>query len=111
MFPVKDDSLPLDSTNDSDGDGVANNLDAFPLDATETADADSDGVGDNSDAYPNNNLYALDSDNDGMPDAWEIANKLDPNVANANGRELSTAYDNIEVYFNSLVKSITENQN
>lgn len=53
----------------------------------------------------------LDTDNDGMPDAWEIANKLDPNVANANGRDLSTAYDNIEVYINSLVKSITDSQN
>src|SRR5690606_1138378 len=38
-----------------------------------------------------------DTDGDGMPDDWEIANKLDPNKANANGRDLSTAYDNIEV--------------
>lgn len=44
-----------------------------------------------------------DSDGDGMPDDWEIANKLDPNKSNANGRDLSTAYDNIEVYINSLV--------
>lgn len=44
----------------------------------------------------------LDSDGDGMPDAWEIENKLDPHKANANGRDLSTAYDNIEVYINSL---------
>ncbi|RRN77640.1 pectate lyase [Pseudoxanthomonas sp. SGD-10] len=52
----------------------------------------------------------VDSDGDGMPDNWEIANKLDPNKANANGRDLSTAYDNIEVYINSIVKDITENQ-
>jgi hypothetical protein len=51
-----------------------------------------------------------DTDGDGMPDDWEIANKLDPNKANANGRELSSAYDNIEVYINSLVKNITEAQ-
>ena len=51
-----------------------------------------------------------DTDGDGMPDDWEVANKLDPNKANANGRDLSTAYDNIEVYMNSLVKEITENQ-
>ena len=51
-----------------------------------------------------------DTDGDGMPDDWEIANKLDPNKANANGRELSSAYDNIEVYVNSLVKSITDAQ-
>lgn len=52
----------------------------------------------------------LDTDLDGMPDDWEKANKLDHTKANANGRDLSTAYDNIEVYINSLVKEITENQ-
>nr|WP_294899227.1 pectate lyase [uncultured Pedobacter sp.] len=52
----------------------------------------------------------LDTDGDGMPDDWETANKLDPKTANANGRDLSTGYDNIEVYLNSLVKSITDNQ-
>jgi hypothetical protein len=51
-----------------------------------------------------------DTDGDGMPDDWEIANKLDPNKANANGRDLSSAYDNIEVYINSLIKHITEAQ-
>ncbi len=43
-----------------------------------------------------------DSDNDGMPDSWETAKGLDPKTANANGRNLSTAYDNIEVYINSI---------
>ncbi|MFP3593107.1 polysaccharide lyase family 1 protein [Chryseobacterium sp. SIMBA_038] len=52
----------------------------------------------------------LDSDNDGMPDEWEIKNKLNPKVANANGRELDKNYDNIEVYFNDIVKKITERQ-
>jgi hypothetical protein len=51
-----------------------------------------------------------DSDLDGMPDAWEITMKLNPNVANANGKELSTGYDNIEIYLYSLVKQITDNQ-
>lgn len=51
-----------------------------------------------------------DTDKDGMPDAWETAKGLNPNLANANGRNLSTAYDNIEVYINSLVKTITEEQ-
>ncbi|MFC5282060.1 pectate lyase family protein [Pedobacter alpinus] len=52
----------------------------------------------------------LDSDGDGMPDAWEIERKLNPTVANANGKDLSTGYDNIEVYLNSIVATITENQ-
>ncbi len=51
-----------------------------------------------------------DTDGDGMPDDWEIANKLDHTKANANGKDLSTAYDNIEVYINSLVKTITDAQ-
>lgn len=52
----------------------------------------------------------IDTDGDGMPDAWELEMKLDPNKPNANGRDLSTAYDNIEVYLNSLVKEIIQNQ-
>ena len=43
-----------------------------------------------------------DTDSDGMPDTWETSKGLDPKVANANGRNLSTAYDNIEVYINSI---------
>lgn len=52
----------------------------------------------------------LDTDGDGMPDAWETEKGLDPTKANANGRNLSTAYDNIEVYINSLVKTISDAQ-
>jgi len=52
----------------------------------------------------------LDTDGDGMPDEWEKANKLDHTKANAFGRNLSTGYDNIEVYLSSLVKNITESQ-
>lgn len=51
-----------------------------------------------------------DSDRDGMPDDWEIKNKLNPEVPNANGKDLDKNYDNIEVYFNDLVKNITGQQ-
>ena len=39
---------------DSDGDGVADDFDAFPSDSNETHDSDGDGVGNNSDAFPQN---------------------------------------------------------
>jgi hypothetical protein len=63
--------------NDTDGDGVYNDQDAFPNDATETLDTDNDGVGDNLDAYPEDDSYATeqqfkddqDSDDDGVRDA------------------------------------------
>ena len=48
----------------------------------------------------------LDSSGDGMPDAWKEEMKLDKNKNNPNGKDLSTAYDNVEVYINSLVMDI-----
>ncbi len=54
---------------DIDGDGVLNDLDAFPEDPDETADLDGDGIGDNADT---------DDDGDGLPDKVEIGNGLDP---------------------------------
>ena len=61
---------PYDPTNseDSDGDGVPDIIDAFPNDPNETGDADNDGVGDNSDAFPNNSSETTDSDGDGVGD-------------------------------------------
>ncbi len=53
---------------DSDGDGIADELDAFANDATETVDSDGDGVGDNSDAFPDDGSETLDSDGDGIGD-------------------------------------------
>ena len=49
-------------------DGVGDNADAFPDDATETLDTDMDGVGDNADAFPNNAAESTDSDMDGVGD-------------------------------------------
>ena len=59
---------------DTDMDGVPDVSDAFPNDPNETADNDGDGVGDNAD---------LDDDNDGIPDAYEMANGLNPLVDDA----------------------------
>ncbi len=64
---------------DTDGDGVADKRDAFPLLATETDDFDGDGTGDNSDtdddadgvpdaddAFPRNAAESVDTDGDGI---------------------------------------------
>jgi hypothetical protein len=48
-------------------------------------------------------VVPIDTDNDGMPDAWELANGLDPN--NPEDRNLRTAegYTALEVYLASLM--------
>ncbi len=57
---------------DTDGDGVADTVDAFPNDASESADADSDNIGDNSDNCPDNaNEGQADSDANGQGDACD----------------------------------------
>lgn len=57
------------SVLDSDGDGVPNATDAFPLDPDETADTDGDGLGNNADP---------DDDGDGVSDVDELGLGLDP---------------------------------
>lgn len=57
---------------DVDGDGVPDDLDAFPNDAGESVDSDADGIGDNADS---------DDDNDGVSDAAELQCGLDPLTA------------------------------
>ncbi|WP_169737688.1 T9SS type A sorting domain-containing protein [Prolixibacter bellariivorans] len=52
-----------------------------------------------------------DSDEDGMPDEWEKANNLDPNNPNdAQETTVDGAYPNVEVYLNSLVADIMQNE-
>lgn len=53
----------------------------------------------------------VDTSGDGMPDDWKVDKKLDPNVKETNGNDLSTGYDNLEVYLNELVADIISNQN
>jgi len=44
-----------------------------------------------------------DADNDGMPDAYEIANKLNPKDASDAAKITKNGYSNIELYLNSVV--------
>jgi hypothetical protein len=56
-------------------------------------------------------IVPVDSDRDGIPDFWEDANGLDKNNA-ADGKTLNVeGYTNLEVYLNSLVEGIVQQQN
>jgi hypothetical protein len=59
---------------DSDNDGISDQLDAFPLDPTETTDTDTDGIGDNADT---------DDDGDGYSDSDELLAGTDTLDANS----------------------------
>ncbi len=59
-----------------------------------------------------NSLTApIDTSNDGMPDDWKLSVGLDPSVSDAHGHDLNAGYENIEMYINSLVEDIINNQN
>ncbi len=75
---------------DSDGDGYADDIDAFPFTAEEWEDSDGDGIGDNGDACPIGNakdnstidrVGCLDTDGDGYSDPdginWKIIDGAD----------------------------------
>ena len=59
-------------------------------------------------------LADFDTDNDGIPDAWELANGLDPNDASdalTYSLDSKSYYTNLEVYANSLVEDIMKQGN
>ena len=56
----------------------------------------------------------FDTDKDGIPDAWELANGLNPNDASdalTYSLDKKSYYTNIEVYANSLVENIMKAEN
>ncbi len=78
-------------SGDRDGDGVADNRDAFPDDPTETLDTDGDGVGNHADTDDDGDLLPdteeqqlgtdplkADTDGDGVDDGLEVAQGSDP---------------------------------
>lgn len=92
---VQIDAPDLDAprlNTDSDGDGVNNDLDAFPDNAQESADTDADGIGNNSDNCPAaSNSEQTDTDNDGIGDACDDATA--PNT-DADGDGVNDSVDN-----------------
>jgi hypothetical protein len=61
--------LPTGEATDRDGDGVRDDMDAFPLDPEESTDLDGDGIGDNADAFPLDPMRYADTDRDGIADS------------------------------------------
>ena len=72
------DAFPDDRSEwkDSDGDGRGDNGDMFPLDPKEWVDSDADGVGNNGDAFPNDPSEWADSDGDGVGDNGDFIPNL-----------------------------------
>ena len=80
------DGILNSADSDDDNDGVADNLDAFPLDFSESIDTDGDGIGNNSD---------IDDDGDGVSDNLENARGTNPLLADSDGDGVD---DNIDVF-------------
>jgi len=80
-FDISNDFGPCDSDGDGildrddgddDNDGVDDELDAFPVDPSETQDSDGDHVGDNADLFPNDATEWKDTDGDTIGDNSDI---------------------------------------
>ncbi len=82
--------------DDIDGDGVANDMDAWPLDPNRAYDEDGDGVDDASDnCVAIANTDQTDSDNDGIGDACDAVDNSD-----ADGDGVPDSSDNCLTYAN-----------
>ncbi len=79
----------VETIQDTDGDGVSDEEDAFPLDPEEWRDTDGDGTGDNAD---------LDDDGDGMSDSWEEQYALDPLVDDSAQDPDHDGYTNLQEF-------------
>jgi len=78
------DGMPDAVDTDDDNDGVPDDLDAFPLEASENTDTDGDGIGDNTDT---------DDDNDEISDIQEIQNGTNSLSEDTDGDAVGDAED------------------
>jgi uncharacterized repeat protein (TIGR02543 family) len=103
---------------DTDGDGVNDKADAFPLDPAETLDTDKDGIGDNEDLDDDGDGYSdedevnihhtnpkrADSDGDGLSDPAEIeTHHTDPNLSDSDSDGLRDGEEVLTYHTNPLV--------
>ena len=99
-------ALPLP---DTDGDGVDDNADAFPNDASETMDADGDGVGDNADAFPNDASASSGGGDPYIKPIYGVAYKLPDRYAiyrYVSNREIFSKRFTVDVDVVCLSKSV-----
>lgn len=78
--------------SDTDGDGVPDNLDLFPLASLEWNDTDGDGIGDNSDD---------DIDGDGLTNEEENIHGTDSYIADSDGDTILDGVDNCRLVENT----------
>ena len=92
------DAFPFNNLEhlDSDQDGVGDNSDEFPFNANETMDSDGDGVGDNADAFPNDASETIDSDGDGLGDNSD-PNPLTHNFIDSDGDNVPDIDDDFPI--------------
>ena len=81
---------------DSDGDGWADTIDAFPNDSAEWLDTDGDGCGDNFDAVPQDPEECLDSDEDGYGDNSDLFPDDPKEFADKDGDGIGDSVDKCE---------------
>ncbi|MBC8273284.1 MAG: thrombospondin type 3 repeat-containing protein [Gammaproteobacteria bacterium] len=98
------DAFPLNpqETVDSDGDGVGNNADSFPTNPGESVDTDGDGIGDNGDGFPLNELEWMDADGDGVGDN---ADAFPANVREWEDSDADGIGDNSDLFPNNAYES------
>ena len=97
------DAFPLNAneSKDSDGDGVGDNSDAFPNDANETTDTDDDGVGDKEDAFPDDASESVDTDADGVGDNTDnCVDTENADQADRDGNEIGDACAALPISYN-----------
>ena len=85
-------SLNSSNKKDTDGDGIYDQIDSFPLDVSASVDSDDDGYPDywnhgknqydsitnlSIDDFPNDPAASLDTDSDGYPDFWNLGKDQD----------------------------------